>query len=48
MKFTSKQELEKIAYNHSSDIEFKEFINLYKNVPQNHIVFYLAMLLLHQ
>ena len=32
MKIPSKQELQKIAFNHSSDIEFKVFMNLYKNI----------------
>ena len=30
MKIRNKRELEQIAYNHSSDIDFKEFMNLYK------------------
>ena len=30
-KIPSKQELRKIAFNHSSDIGFKHFLNLYKN-----------------
>ena len=29
-KITNKQELQQIAFNHSSDINFKDFINLYK------------------
>ena len=29
-KQTNKQELQQIALNHSSDIDFKDFINLYK------------------
>ena len=39
MKIPSKRELQQISFNHSSDIEFKDFINLYKNVLQNHILF---------
>ena len=38
-KITNKQELQQIAFNHSSDIEFKGFMDLYKNVLQNHILF---------
>ena len=30
MKIPKKQELQQIAFNHSSDIDFKDFINLYK------------------
>ena len=31
MKIPYKWELQHIAFNHSSDIDFKDFINLYKN-----------------
>ena len=30
MKFPNKRELQEIALNHSSDIDFKDFINIYK------------------
>ena len=30
MKIPSKRELQHIAFNHSSDIDFQEFMNLYK------------------
>ena len=30
MKFPNKRELKQIAVNHSSDIDFKDFMNLYK------------------
>ena len=30
MKIPNKQELQQIAFNHSSDIEFQDFLNLYK------------------
>ena len=30
MKITSKRELQQIAFNHSSDINFKDFTSLYK------------------
>ena len=48
MKIPDKQKLQQTAFNHSSDIDFKDFMNHYKNVLQNHIHFYLLMLLLHQ
>ena len=30
MKISNKKELQQIAFNHSSDIDFKDFLNLYK------------------
>ena len=30
MKIPSKRELQQIAFNHSSDIHFQDFVNLYK------------------
>ena len=30
LKIQNKQELQQIAFNHSSDIDFQDFINLYK------------------
>ena len=30
MKIPNKQELQQIVFNHSSDIDFKDFVNLYK------------------
>ena len=30
MKIPNKQELQQIGYNHSSDIDFQDFMNLYK------------------
>ena len=30
MKIPSKRELQQISFNHSSDIDFKDFVNLYK------------------
>ena len=39
MKISNKQELQQIALNYSSDIDFKDFTNLYKNALQNHILF---------
>ena len=31
MKIPNKRELQQIAFNHSSDIDFRDFMNLYKN-----------------
>ena len=39
MVVPNKRELQQIAFNHSSDINFKDFMHLYKNVLQNHILF---------
>ena len=30
MKFPNKRELQQIAFNHSSDIDFQDFMNIYK------------------
>ena len=30
MKISNKRELQQISFNHSSDIDFKNFMNLYK------------------
>ena len=32
MKIPNKRELQKIARSHSSDIDFKDFINIYKKM----------------
>ena len=45
MKISNKRELQKIPFNHSSDIDFQDFMNLYKNVLQSHILFWWFMLL---
>ena len=39
MKIPNKLELKQTASHISSDIDFNEFMNLYKNVPKNHILF---------
>ena len=31
MKILNKRELQQVAFNHSSDIDFKDFMDLYKN-----------------
>ena len=48
MKISNKSELQQIAFNHSSDIDLQDFMNLYKNVLKNHILFWLLILLFHQ
>ena len=39
MKIPSKRGLQQIAFNHSSDIDFQDFVNLYKKCTTNHILF---------
>ena len=39
MKIPNKRELEQIAFNHSSDIAFQEFINLYKKITAKTYLF---------
>ena len=48
MKIPNKRELQQIALNHSSDIDFKDFIKIHKNVQRNHIFFWLMIQLYHQ
>ena len=48
MKIPNKRKLQQIAKSHSSDIDFKNFINVYKNALTIHIHFYLMILRLHQ
>ena len=38
-KIPNKRRLQQTAFNHSSDIEFKDFMNLYENVLQSHFLF---------
>ena len=40
MKIPNKRELQQIALNHSSDINFKDFMKFLKNALQNHILFF--------
>ena len=47
-KIPLKKTFQQIAFNHSSDIHFQGFMNLYKNVLQTHILSWLLILLLHQ
>ena len=39
MKILNKQELQQIAFNHSSGIDFKDFINLYKKCTVKQVCF---------
>ena len=43
IKISNKREFQKIVLNHSSDIDFKDFIKIYNNVQQNHILLELMM-----
>ena len=40
IKIPNKRELQQIAFKHSSYINIQDFMNLYKNVLQNHILFW--------
>ena len=49
MKIPNKRELQQIALNHSSNIDFKDFMNIYKkNVLQNHTLSWLMIQHYHQ
>ena len=51
MKIPNKRELQKIALNHSSDIDFKDFemfITFIKNALKNHTLFWLMIQPCHQ
>ena len=48
MKIPNKRKLQQITLKHSSGIDFQDFMNLYKKVLQNHILFWLLILLFHQ
>ena len=39
MKIPDKQELQQIAFNHSSDIDFRDFLNIYKKGPAKPCLF---------
>ena len=45
MKIPNKRQT---ALNHSSDIDFKDFMNIIKNALQNHTLFWLMIQLYHQ
>ena len=48
MKIPSKRELQQIALNHSSDIDFKDFIKMYNNCTAEPYSFSLMIQLYHQ
>ena len=48
MKIPNKRELQQIAFSHSSDIDFQDFMNLYKKCTAELYSFWLLTLLLHQ
>ena len=39
MKIPQKREIQQITFNHTSDIDFQDFTNIFKNVEQNYIFF---------
>ena len=39
MKINNKRELCNIAINHSADIDYQDFIKIYRNVQKNYIIF---------
>ena len=38
-KIPNEEKLQQTGFNHLSDIDFQDFMNLYKNVLQNYILF---------
>ena len=48
MKIPNKRELKQIAFNHSSDINFQDFMNLHEKCTAKPYSFWLLVLLLHQ
>ena len=48
MKIPNKREFQQIALNHSSDIDFKDFMNIYKKYTANHTLFWLMIQPYHQ
>ena len=48
MKIPNKREPQQVAFNHSSDIDFKDFMNLYKTcTAKTFFFFWLLMVFLH-
>ena len=43
MKIHSKKELQNIAYDNSGDIDFKEFLKIYKNCTNETYFFFLTI-----
>ena len=44
MKISNKREFQQIAFNHSSDIDFKDFMNLCKKCSTNALQMHLQLL----
>ena len=47
MKIPNKRKLQQIALNHSSDVDFQDFIKIYKECTENHFLFWLMIQLSH-
>ena len=48
IKIPNKKGLQQISFNHSSDIDFQDFLNLYKKCTAKPFLFWLLILLLRQ
>ena len=48
MKIPNKRELQQIAFNHSPDIDFQDYMNFYKKILQNRILFCCLIVFLHE
>ena len=48
MNIPNKRELKQIASHNSSDIDFQDFMNLYKKCTEKPYFFWLLIILLHQ
>ena len=48
MQIPNKRELQQIALNHSSDIDFKDLIKFITNTLKNHVLFWLMIQPCHQ
>ena len=48
MEIQKKKEVPQKAFNHSLDINFQDFVNLYKKCTANPYFFWLLILLVHQ
>ena len=48
MKISNKRELQQIAHNHSSDINYKDFINIYKKCISEAYSLWLIIIRLHE
>ena len=46
MKIPNKRELQQIAFNHSSDIDFRDFMNLYKKCAEKPYSFLVILAIL--